>query len=188
MATAPETRATLDDLMKVDGKAELVGGRIVTLMSSGEYPILVTGNIYVALREFARRSGRGFARTDSLGYAVRELPSGRESFAPDVSYCDWRPEKRSMKFVTGPPTFAVEVRNERDYGARAERELRDKRHDYFAAGTLVVWDVDPVNQVVRVYRRDQPDAPTERRLGDTADAEPAVPGWTMTVDEVFADD
>lgn len=37
---------------------------------------------------------------------------------------------------------AVQVRSEGDYGAAAGRELTAQREDYFAAGTLVVWDVD----------------------------------------------
>jgi Uma2 family endonuclease len=44
------------------------------------------------------------------------------------------------KFFPQPPDFAVEVRSEDDYGPLAERELADKRADYFAVGTQVVWD------------------------------------------------
>ena len=32
-----------------------------------------------------------------------------------------------------------------------------KRADYFAAGTAVVWDVDPVAELIHVYRADTPD-------------------------------
>jgi Uma2 family endonuclease len=61
-----------------------------------------------------------------------------------------------------------------------------KRADYFSAGTLVVWDVDLVgSDTIRVYRADQPDVPTIYRRGDVAEAEPAVPGWRMPVDELF---
>jgi Uma2 family endonuclease len=57
---------------------------------------------------------------------------------------------------------------------------------YFASGTLVVWDVDVLKEeIVRVYRRDAPDNPTIYRRGDLAEAEPAVPGWTMPGDEMF---
>ena len=38
--------------------------------------------------------------------------------------------------------------------------MAQKRADYFAAGTLVVWDVDLLaDDVVRVYRADAPDSP-----------------------------
>ena len=66
-------------------------------------------------------------------------------------------------------------------------ELAAKRADYFAAGTLVVWDVDLLgDDTVRVYRSSDPDTPTVYRRGETAEAEPAVPDWTMPVDELFA--
>jgi len=61
-----------------------------------------------------------------------------------------------------------------------------KRADYFAAGTKVVWDVDLLSDdVVQVYRATDPANPTVYRRGDTAEAEPAVPGWRMSVDERF---
>ncbi len=61
-----------------------------------------------------------------------------------------------------------------------------KRADYFAAGTLVVWDVDVLrDQVVRVYRADNPDRPTVYHRGETAEAEPALPAWSMPVDDLF---
>ena len=84
--------------------------------------------------------------------------------------------------------FAVEVRSEGDYGPRAEREMGKKRADYFAAGTLVVWDVDLLSDdVVRVYRASDPNTATTYRNDQIAEAEPAVPGWTMRVDDLFPD-
>lgn len=62
-----------------------------------------------------------------------------------------------------------------------------KRRDYFAAGTLVVWDVDLLGEeVVRVYRASDPERPKVYRLGERAEAEPAVPGWKMSVDGLLA--
>jgi hypothetical protein len=61
-----------------------------------------------------------------------------------------------------------------------------KRHDYFACGTLVVWDVDLLSaDVVKVYRTSEPDNPTIYRRGTMAEAEPAVPGWRIAVDVLF---
>ena len=91
-----------------------------------------------------------------------------------------------MRFVEGPPTFAAEVRSEHDYGDAAEAEIAGKRADYFAAGTLVIWDVDPVGETIDCYRAGAPGQPARFRRGQVADAEPAVPGWRMPVDEVFA--
>jgi Uma2 family endonuclease len=186
MATVGQPRATLDDLYRTPGKAELIGGRIIPFMPTGIRPNEVAGNIYVSLRAHAQQSGRGRAFTDNLGYAVPELPSGRESFSPDASYYNGPLPADRMRFVEGPPTFAAEVRSEGSYGPAADTELAAKRADYFAAGTLAVWDVDPVAETVTLYRAAAPAQPVVFRRGDTADAEPAVPGWRVVVNEVFA--
>lgn len=63
---------------------------------------------------------------------------------------------------------------------------RRKRRDYFAAGTQVVWDVDVLRtETVNVYRASEPNKPTVYRRGEAAEAEPAVPGWTMPVNDLF---
>jgi Uma2 family endonuclease len=183
---APPRRATLDDLLKVEGKAELIGGRIVHYMATGHKPNRVAGRIYRSLDDHAEATGRGFVYTDSMGFAVPELPSGRESFSPDTSYYDGPLPKNPMRFVEGPPTFAVEVRSENDYGKSAEVEIAAKRADYFQAGTLVVWDVDPIAESVRKYLPSSPDQPIVFHRGDQADAEPAVPGWRIALDRIFS--
>ena len=54
--------------------------------------------------------------------------------------------------------------------------------------TLVVWDVDLLSKdVVRVYRADKPENPIYYCRGETAEAEPAVPGWKISVDDLFID-
>ncbi|HMB08888.1 MAG TPA: Uma2 family endonuclease, partial [Isosphaeraceae bacterium] len=108
MASLSPPRATLDDLYREEGKAELIGGRIVRFMPSGDLPSLVAFEIAVSLREHARQTGQGVAYADGMGFAIPELPSGRESFSPDAAYyLGPRPANR-MRFVEGAPTLAVE--------------------------------------------------------------------------------
>ena len=91
-----------------------------------------------------------------------------------------------MRFAEGAPVFAVEVRSEHDYGPAAERAMHAKRADYFACGTQVVWDVDLLSEnVIKSYKASDPDNPVILRRGEMADAEPAVPGWRMPVDDLF---
>jgi Uma2 family endonuclease len=93
-----------------------------------------------------------------------------------------------MRFYQGAPILAVEVRSEGDYGPAAERRITKKRSDYFAAGTLVVWDVDLLSDdVVRVYRSSDPERVTVYPRREFAEAEPAVPGWTIDVNDLFPD-
>jgi Uma2 family endonuclease len=185
MATAT-SRATLDDLYGVEGKAELIGGRIVRFMASGHLPARVAGNIFVSQLSYTKAIGKGMAYGDGIGYAIAELASGRESFQPDASCYFGRLPANPMRFIEGAPNFAAEVRSENDYGPAAEIELAAKRDDYFAAGTLVVWDVDPEAETVACYRADNSSNPKVFRKGEIADAEPALPGWRMAVNEIFA--
>ena len=126
------------------------------------------------------QSGRAYS--DNAGFKVN-LPHC-ESFSPDAAFHIGK--STGMKFLEGAPVFAVEVRSAGDYGEAAEKEIARKRADYFAAGTLVVWDVDMIHvDVVKVYRVSDPNNPAVYRRGDLAEAEPAVPGWSISVDALF---
>ena len=176
--------ATVDDLYRVprDVKAELVRGELVVMSPTGDWPGSAAGAIYASLRDHARRTRAGRAYGDNVGFLV-DLPN-RQSFSPDAAFHTG--PRTGMKFLAGAPVLAVEVRSEGDYGPAPERAIVAKRADYFAAGTLVVWDVDLLApDVVRVYRAREPDRPTTYRRGEIAEAEPAVPGWTLPVDELF---
>ena len=186
MAIGSTRPATIDDLARADGKAELIGGRVVPMSPTGFWPSQVAGAIYTELSSYVRATLPGYVFTDGAGFVVPRLPSGRESFSPDVAYFAGPPPKRRMRFVEGAPTFAVEVRSEGDVGPAAEAAMAAKRADYFAAGTLVVWDVDAEAEVIRVHRADAPDQPTTYTRGQEAEAEPAVPGWRIAVDDLFA--
>jgi Uma2 family endonuclease len=186
MSTVRQARATLDDLYRTPEKAELIGGRIVRFLATGRKPSRVAGRIYRSLDDHATQTGRGEAHPDNMGYAILELRSGPESFSPDASYYDGPLPANPMRFIEGPPTFAVEVRSGNDYGDAAEAAMADKRADYFAAGTRVVWDVDPVAECIHVYKASDPSQHTTYSHGEVAEAEPAVPGWRVPVDWIFS--
>lgn len=183
-STVP-ARQTLADLARTEGKAELIGGKIVHLRATGHKPNRIAFRIVRSLDDNPELTGRGTAYTDNMGFAVPELPSRRESFAPDGSFYDGPLPDNPMGFVQGAPTLAVEVRSENDYGPAAEAAMAAKRADYFLAGTLVVWDVDPISECVRKYKSDSPNQPVLFTRGQEADADPAVPGWRMPVGRIF---
>jgi len=179
-----EAEATIEDLHRVaeNGKAELVNGKVVHLMPTGGMPGYAGGEIFVALREYARRTRRGYAFPDNVGFVVN-LPH-RRSLSPDAAF---HPGPfQGGQFLSGAPVFAAEVRSENDYGPAMELEMADRRADYFAAGTQVVWDVDVLrDETIRKYIVSSPNRPTVFRRGDTADAEPALPDWRFAVDDLF---
>jgi len=175
-------KATIDDLYRVPGKAELINGEIVPMSPTGAAPNYAASEIFVSLRQYAQQRKIGWAVNDNAAFRVN-LPN-RGSFSPDVAYHTG--EWTGMKFFDGSPVFAVEVRSEGDYGPKAEAAMIRKRNDYFVAGTLVVWDVDLLSsEVVKVYRASESGKPTIYQRGDIAEAEPAVPGWSFPVDDLF---
>jgi Uma2 family endonuclease len=179
-----KTQATIEDLYRVpeNGKAEIVNGELILMPPTGDLPSRAAFNIASSLREFARGQNIGRAYPDNTGYKVN-LPD-RDSFSPDASF--YTGKSTGMKFLEGAPVFAAEVRSEFDYGKRAEAAIIKKRNDYFAAGTLIVWEVDLLSDdTIKVYRASDPNKPAIYRRGEMAEAEPAVPGWKMPVDELF---
>ena len=177
-----KTSATIEDLYKVEGKAELVNGEIIEMPPAGDDPGFASLKIASRLLHYTEQTGQGRAYGDGTGFHVN-LPH-RSAFSPDAAYHTG--PRTGMRFLEGAPIFAVEVRSEGDYGPRAERERATKRADYFACGTLVVWDVDlQSGDVIKSYKASDPDNPVIFRRGEIADAEPAVPGWRMAVDELL---
>lgn len=170
------------ELYRTEKKAEIINGEIVKFMSTGRDPGFAGDEIFVSLHEYARRIGSGRAIGDNKAFLV-DLP-GRKSFSSDAAF--YTGANPGMKFYQDAPIFAVEVRSEHDYGKTAERKMAEKRLDYFAAGTLVVWDVDlQSDEVIKSYSADDPVDPRVFKRGQIADAEPAVPGWTILVDSLF---
>ena len=159
--TLPRARqATVEELIeklrRTAGKAEILNGKIVKLMPTGDEPNTAAFNIAFSLKIYQRETTLGQAYTDNIGYLVN-LPN-RKSFSPDASF--YAGPRSGMKFLRGAPLFAVEVRSENDYGDQAEREIVQKRLDYFAAGTETVWDVDLLSEdIVKSYHRDNPHQP-----------------------------
>ena len=176
------TRATIDDLYKVEGNAELVNGEIVHMPPVGDEPGFASLQVASRLLTHTEQTKLGRAYGDGVGFHVH-LPH-RESFSPDAAYHIG--PRMGMRFLEGAPIFAVEVRSENDYGPAAERAMAEKRADYFACGTLVVWDVDLLGEdVIKSYKASDPEHPVIFRRGEIADAEPAVPGWRMAVNDLF---
>jgi len=166
----------------VEGKAELVNGAIVYMPPSGDESSSAGFEIATSLKDYARRIGRRRVYPDGTGFHVHL--SHRAAFGPDAAY--HMGHHTGMRCREGAPIFAVEVRSANDYGRAAEDKIKEQRADYFACGTLVVWDVDLLSQdVIKSYKASDPEHPTIFRRRDMADAEPAVPGWRIAVNDLF---
>lgn len=174
--------ATVDDLRQVEGKAELVHGEIIEMSPTGGLHGYASKAIVLSLSNFQNATKcDGYVFADNVGFIVN-LPH-RKSFAPDAAFYQGHVTE---DFLHGAPVFAVEIRSKGDVGPAAEARMAAKRADYFAAGTLVVWDVDLQGEiVVRSYSAGAPTEPQEFRRGEAANAPAALPGWEMPVGELF---
>ena len=84
MSVGTTTRqATIEDLYRTTEKAELINGAIIIMEPTGEDPGYAADEIFVSLREYARRTGYGRAFGDNKGFVV-DLPH-RRSFSPDAA-------------------------------------------------------------------------------------------------------
>ncbi len=79
------------------------------------------------------------------------------------------------------PDLAVEVLSE----SNTRKEMGRKLHDYFNAGTRLVWYVDPVDHTVTVYTA--PDRQTLLREDQVLDGGDVLPGFTLPLRDLFAD-
>ena len=177
-----KTEALIAELYQTEEKAEIINGEVVKFLSTGGDPGYAGDVIFISLFNFSKANKFGRAVGDNKAFLV-DLP-GRKSFSPDAAF--YTGTNPGMKFYDGAPVFAVEVRSENDYGKAAERNMAEKRLDYFAAGTLVVWDVNLLSdETIKSYRADNPNRPHIFRRSEVANAEPAVPGWTIAIDSLF---
>jgi Uma2 family endonuclease len=174
--------ATVEDLIATEGKAELVGGRIIRFPFLTVQAGRMVRKIARSLENHVAESGVGEVWIGSLCFVLHEpLPSGRQSFCPDLSYLSEPPLRGPLGFVLGAPAFAVEFVRE---GGEPFRAMVERVDDYFRAGSSTVWVIDSRDLRVLRYRPGQR-GPAECFWDQTADAEPAVSGWCLKVEELL---
>jgi Uma2 family endonuclease len=104
---------------------------------------------------------------------------------PDVSFISWNqlPGRRIPEEPIPDvyPDLAVEVLSENN----TRQEMAIKRRDYFAAGTRLVWQVDPVNRTVEVFTA--PDQSFIRDATGVLDGGEVLPALAVPLAELFGE-
>jgi Uma2 family endonuclease len=176
--------ATEEDVLSLDEHynviCELIDGVLVRKPKGAEESRLaVLIGTYLFL--FVRKHKLG----EVLGEAgLLELMPGQVRI-PDVAFISKkrfpggkRPKKKVWPAV---PDLAVEILSE----SNTPREMARRRREYFAQGTVLVWQVNPENKTVEVFT-----SPTESKVyhvGQTLDGGDVLPGFKLKVSEIFED-
>ena len=176
--------ATEEDVVAWEARSnrlfELIDGVLVekTMSSFESYLALAIGtllNIYVQPRKLGIVLGAdgmlkimpGMVRIPDVCFIAKEKLPGK--FSPDIPVSSLVPD------------LAVEVLSRHN----TQREMEEKLDDYFEVGVREVWYVDPKPRRVRVYEA----RTTVRELteADTLDSRVALPGFSMSLKELFTD-
>jgi Uma2 family endonuclease len=178
----PGTLMTADELSHLhlpDKRTELVKGVLVVREPAGYRHGAVTMNLAGALHTFVRPRNLGRVLAAETGFKLFSDPDTVR--APDVAFirADRIPDPPPGGFPAMAPDLAVEVLSPDDRPG----EVLQKVADWLDAGVRLVWVVDPVRHVARVYRPDG----TESLLsaGDALDGEDVVPGFSCGLAEVL---
>ena len=165
--------------------SELVRGEIVMMSPAGGAHGAVAANLFLALATHVRREGLGRCFTDGTGYAL-PIPGEEEATvrAPDASFvrADRLPPAGIPVrggFLSVAPDLAVEVVSP----DQSARELEERTADYFAAGTRLVWIVNPHTRRVAVLSATAP--VRWLREGEALDGGDVVAGFSMPVVALF---
>ena len=181
--TPPPGRATVEDweAARADGElVELVDGTLVDKAMSFEASIVgltigrIIGN-WLAVHRIGVASGAdGF---------YRMLRGNRRGPDVGVLRLDRLPDGRAPRGAAAPvsPDLAVEVLSPDN----TRGEMRNKRAEYFAGGSRLVWIVDVVHRSVAVYTSGE----RFTLLGedDTIDGGDVLPGFETKVVAFFED-
>jgi Uma2 family endonuclease len=180
--------ATEADLLRVQGghprrRVELVDGVLVEKPMGARESYLafalmghlfaykLTNNVGVfGAPDANMRLRAGLVRLPDVHFtAWANLPSDSAHLRPVVDY---------------PPDLAVEILSDSDRPGMTARKLRE----YFAAGTKVVWVIDPLARTVDVHADPaDPDARTTLTSTDTLACPALLPGFALPLAELFGD-
>lgn len=180
----PPGTATERDLLELGARngrwCELVDGVLVEKPMGFDESVLAC---------FIIRLLGNFVQPRNLGHVTGEQGSVRLASGlvriPDAAYFSW--DRFPGRRLTGEavpqvaPDLAVEVLSE----ANTAAEMKIKLAEYFAAGVLRVWIVDPVARTIANWK--STDDSNLLREHDKLDGGTLLPGFTLALSELFAE-
>ena len=157
---------------------ERVRGEIVTLPPPGGLPDVTCSKVNRKLGAFIDTAGGGTLACNDTGFITERGPDSVRG--PDISY--WSKDRMSevpAGYIEIAPDFLIEVLSP----SNTSRQIREKLHEYFAAGVRPVWVIAPEDRTLTIYRN----ADEGRLLHESAAAtgEDVLPGFACRVSELL---
>ncbi|MGQ9553364.1 MAG: Uma2 family endonuclease [Anaerolineae bacterium] len=157
------------------GSYELIAGRVVPMTPTGGQHSSCEGNIYAALRDYARSRKQGKALVGEVGIYTHRNPDTVRG--ADVVFVSG--DIYTQGFLEGAPDLVVEVTSPNDRWSMITKKLRE----YFSIGVRLVWVADTETRAVYAFR-----SLTSLQVfneNDILTAEDVLPGFSLPVAAVF---
>ena len=175
---------TADELLRLpdDGwRYSLVGGELQRMAAAGFRHGVVVMNVAGPLNNHVKARRLGVVCGAETGFVLARHPD--TVLAPDVAFVGRRRIPASgppATFWEGAPDLAVEVTSPGDTGP----ELAAKAASWLAAGTRLVWVVEPETASVTIHAPDV--APRRLAASDVLHGAPLFPAFHLPVADIFA--
>jgi len=180
----PPGTATEQDAIQCEARqnrlCELVDGTLVE-KAVGYHESIIAGAILALLRAFVIPRNLGcVSGSDGM---MRLFPGLIRM--PDVAFASWSRFPGGRLPVEPAPSIAPDLAIEVLSVSNTDREMQRKRREYFAAGVSLVWIIDPRQRIALVYT--SPDEFTEYGASDSLTGGEVLPGFTLSLSELFAE-
>jgi len=177
--SAPLTAADVERLSIPDRQVELIRGRLVVREPPSTRHGILAARLAYLLSDFVQRHALGVVAAQDTGFKIGRDPDTVR--APDVAFvararADQIPARGYAELA---PDLVGEVASPDDSPA----ELLAKVADWLAAGTRVVWLVDPMREEVRVHRADG--SLSILRATEALGGGDVLPGFSCSVGQIF---
>ena len=181
--TASQRLLTAEDLYGLpdDGTIqELLEGCLLSEPLPGARHGRITVNLALRLYEFVRSRRLGMVFSNDTGFILARSPDTVRG--PDIAFVSMKRFEEvgdTPRHFPGPPDLAIEILSP----SSTAGEIHAKVADFLAAGTPLLWVVDPDSRCVAVYRELL--HPRILKRDETLEAEDLLPGFGVRVGELF---
>jgi len=180
--TPPAVLMTADELLQVripDKHVELVRGVLVVREPAGSTHGLVAMSLGAELTVYVKRTGAGGVFAAETGFKLATDPDTVR--APDIAFV--RRELMPPPDATGYPALAPDLVVEVLSPGDRPGEVLAKVADWLSAGTRLVWVVEPLRRLARVYRHDGSE--TIVTADGALDGEDVLPGFSCSLASIL---